>query len=352
MTERSATGGSREFNDLPDSAFAIVLPGGSKDSSGKTSPRNLRRFPHHDVSGKLDSGRAADMLGEARGSDIDEEQQAKAVAHLEAHGAERAELPAGVERRTIASAPANIRTIEDREGAPRPGSTGRIFEGYGALFNSKTIIGEGSPFAFAEKIAPGAFRASLASDDQVMLFNHDPNNLLGRKSAGTLRAREDQHGLWVSDDLPDTQTGRDVGVSTERGDITGMSFSFLATEERWTGTPPNETREILAAEVFDIGPVTFPAYTDTTASVRSAVIGRRNAPEHHDREQRAEDPEDLERGAALAGDVASPDADTAPTVGVAHAEDVAAAEDAEEHRDAWEIEQNDLLRRYGESRFG
>jgi len=40
---------TKEKNNLPDSAFAIVLPGGKKDKSGKTEPRSLRKFPIHDA---------------------------------------------------------------------------------------------------------------------------------------------------------------------------------------------------------------------------------------------------------------------------------------------------------------
>src|SRR5216684_4109786 len=36
------------INDLPDSDFAYIEPGGTKDSSGKTVPRSLRHFPVHD----------------------------------------------------------------------------------------------------------------------------------------------------------------------------------------------------------------------------------------------------------------------------------------------------------------
>lgn len=41
-------------NDLPDSCFLHILPGGKKDGEGKTTPRSLRMFPYKDASGKLD----------------------------------------------------------------------------------------------------------------------------------------------------------------------------------------------------------------------------------------------------------------------------------------------------------
>jgi len=40
---------SASINDLPDSAFAYIQPGGTKDAEGKTVPRSLRHFPVHDA---------------------------------------------------------------------------------------------------------------------------------------------------------------------------------------------------------------------------------------------------------------------------------------------------------------
>src|SRR5258707_3119750 len=40
---------SASINDLPDSAFAYIQPGGTKDAEGKTTPRSLRHFPVHDA---------------------------------------------------------------------------------------------------------------------------------------------------------------------------------------------------------------------------------------------------------------------------------------------------------------
>src|SRR6266567_3038373 len=45
MAEMSAAA----INELPDSDFAYIEPGGSKDSDGKTTPRSLRHFPIHDA---------------------------------------------------------------------------------------------------------------------------------------------------------------------------------------------------------------------------------------------------------------------------------------------------------------
>ena len=62
----------------------------------------------------------------------------------------------------------------------------------------------------AKCIAPGAFRKTIQESDVRALFNHDPNFVLGRNKAGTLRLYEDGDGLGYEVDLPDTQAARDV----------------------------------------------------------------------------------------------------------------------------------------------
>lgn len=141
--------------------------------------------------------------------------------------------------------------------------------GLGAVFNKRAEIFPG----FFEEILPGAFDDVLKSDDVRALFNHDSNNILGRKSAGTLELRSDKKGLDYKIFPPDTQVGRDVQVSIDRGDVTGSSFSFTVAkngdswEERDDGTVLRTITKIKS--LGDIGPVTFPAYNDTTVAVRS-----------------------------------------------------------------------------------
>jgi hypothetical protein len=77
---------AKSHNELPDSAFACISPGGKKDSSGKTTPRSLRHYPHHTMSGALDTALLKSYLEKnalARIGDPGNEQCGK--AHLEAH---------------------------------------------------------------------------------------------------------------------------------------------------------------------------------------------------------------------------------------------------------------------------
>jgi len=126
-----------------------------------------------------------------------------------------------------------------------------------------------------ERIQPGAFDEAVTRDDVRALQNHDPRLLLGRSNANTLSLRLESHGLDYEIDTPDTQAGRDTVVALNRGDMTGSSFQFRAmtggvewTEETTDDGVTIYIRNVTAVELFDVGPVTFPAYTGTNAGVR------------------------------------------------------------------------------------
>lgn len=144
---------------------------------------------------------------------------------------------------------------------------GNFIEGHAAVFDSwsETI---GGIFPFKEKVRRGAFESSIMSDDIRALFNHDPNYVLGRNKAGTLELREDDQGLLVRIIPPDTSWARDLKTSIERGDITQMSFGFLVEEDNWYTENSIDVRELVRVKLFDVSPVTFPAYTATDVGIR------------------------------------------------------------------------------------
>lgn len=137
--------------------------------------------------------------------------------------------------------------------------------GHAAVFNREADIGGW----FLESVAPGAFKRAIAEDDVRSLFNHDANLILGRNRAGTLRLSEDDTGLMTITTPPDTTYARDLLVSIERGDISQMSFGFSVLRQEWDETGETLKRRILEARLYDISPVTFPAYNETDVSVRS-----------------------------------------------------------------------------------
>jgi HK97 family phage prohead protease len=139
--------------------------------------------------------------------------------------------------------------------------------GYAAIFNSMSEDLGG----FREIIRPGAFERALASGQDVRgLVNHDPNLLLGRTASGTMRLAEDDRGLRYEIDPPDTQVATDLITLLERGDLDGSSFAFTLAEngDAWRDEHGKVVREIhKVGELFDVGPVVYPAYRATVSSV-------------------------------------------------------------------------------------
>lgn len=142
--------------------------------------------------------------------------------------------------------------------------------GYGAVFYDGT---DGTEYRLwsdlVERIMPGAFDRAIREDDVRGLFNHDANFVLGRTKSGTMALSVDSKGLRYDIDMPDTQSGKDVLESVRRGDVTGSSFSFIPTTVTWRTEKGVDIREINEVQLFDVGPVAFPAYESTTAEARS-----------------------------------------------------------------------------------
>lgn len=141
---------------------------------------------------------------------------------------------------------------------------GKKVGGYAAVFNSETDIGG----YFREVIAPGAFSEAVKQDVRALL-DHDSGRVIGRTSAGTLRLTEDDKGLAVEIDLPDTSDGRDAAVLIERGDLSGMSFGFIVTHDEWDETGDVPVRTIHKVDLREVSVVAFPAYDDTSIAMRS-----------------------------------------------------------------------------------
>lgn len=153
--------------------------------------------------------------------------------------------------------------IERRADPSRPEAV--VLIGHAAVFNSASVDLGG----FREIVAPGAFAETLVSDDIRALFNHDPSAVLGRNRSRTLRLQEDSRGLAFEIDLPDTQMARDLATSIERGDISGNSFGFQTVEDRWERQEGGELRTLIKVRLFDVSPVTYPAYPQTDVALRS-----------------------------------------------------------------------------------
>mgnify|MGYP005813670737 CR=1 FL=1 len=119
-----------------------------------------------------------------------------------------------------------------------------------------------------ERIMPGAFDKAIARDEVSGLFNHDESLVLGSNVAGTMSLSVDEHGLRYDIDLGDTTVARDVAVSIGRQDVRGSSFAFIVEAVNWRDEKEFEVREITDVRLFDVGPVTRPAYRATSTGLR------------------------------------------------------------------------------------
>ena len=256
------------------------------DGSGDDTKKSTYKFPHHVVSGDGAVGAAsvaacnaiiAVLNGGRGGAKIPEADRAGVHAHAAKHLKDAGKTPAElksegeylkaleessrsqgpkIERRTI------MGEFEVREGTA---DTPPLLIGHAAVFDTPADLGY-----FTEKVARGAFTRAITEDDVRALWNHDPNYILGRNKAGTLKLSEDNRGLAVEINPPDTQFARDLMTSMKRGDVSQMSFGFsVRSHQIDRDTEGNITRTLKDVKLYDVSPVTYPAYTQTDVAVRS-----------------------------------------------------------------------------------
>lgn len=162
-------------------------------------------------------------------------------------------------------------TQEFRAAASEDGK--KYLEGYAAVYNSETMIGD----CYKEIIERGAFDGCDLSD--VSLFtNHQSYRIpLARCRKGdagsTMQIEVDGKGLHFKAEL-DTENNseaRQLYSSVERGDIKGMSFAFLVGKETWEDQEKEiPTRRISKiTKTFEISAVNDPAYEETDINARA-----------------------------------------------------------------------------------
>jgi HK97 family phage prohead protease len=151
-----------------------------------------------------------------------------------------------------------------------------IIEGYAALFNVEAVIAG----LFRERISRGAFAETIKRDDIRASFNHDLNQLLGRKSAGTVTFTEDAKGLRYAITINDKDPNAlRVAAMVMRRDVTGSSFWFEPIsddDEQWERGASGQLplRTLLRVKLIEVGPVALPAYQATTAAARVGIADR------------------------------------------------------------------------------
>jgi HK97 family phage prohead protease len=286
------------------------------DSDKDATKKNAYKFPHHEVSGSGDIGAAnvkacqsiIGSLNGARGGTVIPGADRKGVynhaaKHLRDAGVEPPELKSEADALQVAMGSvhelddnpvATVAVLYSLVGGPVNALTHR-YEGSDIELHvrhfaataqvqttARTITCCVAPYnqmssdlgGYKEVYAPGCFSECLKADDPRALFNHNPDYVLGRKSAGTARFIEREDGLYFEADAPDTQWANDLLVSMRRGDITQGSAAFFILKPRWEYRGAQKIRVIEQAKLVESSVASFAAYESSTASVGREVAAQ------------------------------------------------------------------------------
>jgi len=259
-----ATITSAAENDLPDSAFAYIEPGGMKDASGKTTPRSKRHFPVHD------EAHARNALGRAPQSPFGKLAMPKILSAARKFG-----IKVSAGQREFAGLDTDTTSFPERRFTKFPlelrggnGSDPTHIWGYAACFDklSRRLGG------FVEQVSRNAFDESKVEGwpDVVCRYNHKDDMLLGTTYAHTLSLNIDPTGLMY--DVEPPQSRRDILEYVQRGDIRHSSFAFRVYPggDEWGVSEYNyPMRTLCSVQLIDVAPVLDPAYLDATAAARA-----------------------------------------------------------------------------------
>src|SRR5258706_3130819 len=142
----------------------------------------------------------------------------------------------------------------------------RKIRGYALVFHKPSVDLGG----FREIMLPESVDRTLREAIDVRaLVDHDTSKVLGRMKAGTLALRKTPQGLQVEIDPPNTTAARDILESVNRGDVSGMSFAFRVLTDAWHEEDGQPIREVVDMRISEVSVVTFPAYPDTSVSLRA-----------------------------------------------------------------------------------
>lgn len=148
----------------------------------------------------------------------------------------------------------------------RQADNGTTLYGYAALFDSPS-----EPMPFIEYVKRGAFSKTLNDGADVRLLIDHEGVPLARTKSGTMRLMEDERGLAVEADLdPMNPDAARVISAMKRGDLSQMSFAFRTIQDKFSDD--RMVRELREVQLYDVSVVTFPAYEQTVAEIRSRLL--------------------------------------------------------------------------------
>jgi HK97 family phage prohead protease len=141
---------------------------------------------------------------------------------------------------------------------------GKTLVGYAAIFDSPS-----EPLPWTEFVRRGAFRKTIKDGADVRLLIDHEGVPLARTKSGTLTLSEDEVGLRIEAELDETNPDAAKVISAlRRGDLSQMSFAFQTVKDAWS--QDRQVRELKEVRLFDVSVVTYPAYEQTVAELRSA----------------------------------------------------------------------------------
>lgn len=147
--------------------------------------------------------------------------------------------------------------------------------GYAAIFGEETEIGPLESWGWVEVIERGAFKDALERGDDVTFLVDHRGLPLARTSSNTLELTEDERGLKVETVLdPDDPDVQQILPKMRRGDLSKMSFGFIADKAPWDESGEISKRTIKSVQLFDVSIVTHPAYEGTEIALRSKDGGK------------------------------------------------------------------------------
>lgn len=172
-----------------------------------------------------------------------------------------------------------IRSFSEERAMPTVIENTRTIEGYAIVFEkeSRVMFDVLNKRFFVEVIKRSAVTEyDINGWDIKALMEHDKSRLLARSfnGSGTLKLTVDDYGVKYCFDAPNTVEGDNALEMIRRRDIFGSSFAYVADEKANVSyTKTNDGilfREVKKlSRIFDVSPVSDPAYFGTDVHVRS-----------------------------------------------------------------------------------
>lgn len=133
---------------------------------------------------------------------------------------------------------------------------------------------------FLERTEKGAFSKTIKESRASIrvLYDHGHDPQIGNKPLGPIRElREEEYGPFYEVPLIDTDYNRNFIIPALDAELLGASYRFRVIREEWNEEPGESAhnpkglpeRTIKEAQLYEFGPVTFPAFDGATAKLRS-----------------------------------------------------------------------------------